>query len=118
MVLSTYAGGVSGFGLRVQADRGIAAQMIVRRGTNNPTRRWVPAYWRRAGICRRLYGSHFHETLVVLNPQATAVTVRVQLLPFSGGAARDASYTVPAGHTYSIDVNASIPAPRRRGRDE
>jgi hypothetical protein len=54
-------------------------------------------------------GLSFHETLVVLNPQSSAATVEVRLLPFNGGAAREAVYTVPAKHTYSIDVNRLYP---------
>jgi hypothetical protein len=110
VVLSQYAAGVRGFGLRLQADRVVAAQMVVRRGDKDPystlgnsllAKRWY--------LAEGYTGLTFHETIYLLNPQSTAATVKVRLLPFNGAAARVATYIVPAQRTYRIDVNRLFP---------
>ena len=110
IVLSQYVSDVRGFGLRIEADRVIAAQMVVRRGANNPyttlgnsllATRWY--------LAEGYTGLTFHETIYVLNPQSSDATVELRLLPFNGGAARVATYVVPAQRSYAIDVNRLFP---------
>jgi hypothetical protein len=109
-VLSQCVAGVRGFGLRLQGDRVVAAQMVARRGAKDPhgtlgnsllEKRWYLA----AGYTEFT----FHETIYLLNPQSTAATLSVRLLPFDGAAARVATYIVPAQRTYWIDVNRLFP---------
>jgi len=110
VVLNPYVAGVRGFGLRVTSDRVVAAQMVVRRGSNNPytslgsgllSRRWY--------LAEGYTGFSFHETILILNPNAAAATVAVQLLPGDGRPARVVTLVVPANRAYSVDVNRLYP---------
>src|SRR5205823_3819001 len=108
--LRVYVSGVRGFGLRVQADRVVAAHLVVRRGAKDPystpgssllEKRWY--------LAEGYTGLTFHETIYVLNTKSVDATVQVHLLPFNGGPARIATYIVPAQRTYRIDVNRLFP---------
>lgn len=108
--LGRFVTGVRDYGLRVSADQVIAAQIIVRRGAGNPytslgtsllARRWL--------LAEGYTGLTFHETIDVLNPNNRPTAVEVHLLPFNGRGGRVARVTVPAQHTYRLDVNRLYP---------
>jgi hypothetical protein len=110
VVLSQYVAGVRGFGLRLRADRVVAAQMVVRRGGKDPYSTLGNSLLRKRWYLAEGYtGLTFHETIYLLNPQSAHATVKVRLLPFNGSAARVATYIVPAQRTYRIDVNRLFP---------
>ncbi len=110
LALSRYVPGVRGFGLRLDADRVVAAQMIVRRGNRNPytslgsgllSQRWY--------LAEGYTGLSFHETIYVLNPGPAASSVSLRLLPFNGKGARSFRYVVPSERIVGIDVNRLYP---------
>lgn len=110
LVLSEYAPNVRGFGLEIQADRVVGAEMVVRRGINNPfATAGARALSRRWYLAEGYTGQTFHEWLYVLNPGRTAAKIRVRVLPAKGGGARVASYIIPATSPYTIDVNGVLP---------
>ena len=110
VVLSQYVQNVAGFGVRLQADRVVGAQMVVTRGVNNPYttigNSLLETQWY---LAEGYTGLTFQESIYLLNPQGSDATVQLRLLPFNGGAARTATYIVPAQRTYSINVNALFP---------
>ncbi len=110
ILLGQYVAGVSGFGLRLQANRVVAAQMVVHRGNRNPYSSLgsgaLSTQWY---LAEGYTGLSFHETLFVLNPNTARAIVQVRLLPFNGGTARVATYHVAPERTISINVNAQYP---------
>ena len=110
VLLGQYVSGVSGFGLRLQANRVVAAQMVAHRGTRNPYSSLgsgaLSTQWY---LAEGYTGLSFHETLFVLNPNTARAVVQVRLLPFNGGTTRVATYHVAAERTISINVNAQYP---------
>ena len=94
------------FGLRVQADQAVAAQMIVHRGRDNPytllgsgllARRWY--------VAEGYTGLSFHETIYLLNPNRGATRVWLRLLPAGGRRARTVSVVVGGERSLAVPVN-------------
>lgn len=98
------------FGLRVQADQVVAAQMVVHRGRNNPytllgsgllARRWY--------VAEGYTGLSFRETVYVLNPNRQATRAWLRLLPAGGRRARTVSVVVGGERSVAIRVNELYP---------
>jgi len=98
------------FGLRVQADQVVAAQMIVHRGRRNPytllgsgllARRWY--------LAEGYTGLSFHETVYLLNPNRRATRVWLRLLPAGGRRARLVSMVVGGERSLAVRVNRLYP---------
>jgi len=98
------------FGVRVQADQVVAAQMIVHRGRYNPytllgsgllARRWY--------LAEGYTGLSFHETVYLLNPNRRATRVWLRLLPAGGRRARAVSMVVGGERSLAVPVNKLYP---------
>ncbi len=99
------------FGLQLNADRQVSAQMTIARdgrdgdtllGNTAPGTTWY--------LAEGYTGLTFHETVSILNPDpAVAARVQLQLLPFGGRAGRTVSVTVAPHSNLVTDINALLP---------
>ncbi len=102
---------VGTFGLQVEADRQISAQINIARdgkdGDNLLGNSGLGTTWY---LAEGYTGLTFHETVSILNPDpATAAHVQVQLLPIGGGAQRSVVVTVPPQSNVVQDINSVLP---------
>ena len=97
------------FGLRIRADRRIAAQ-LVEEGVHGS---WSiqPVVAARTGwlLAEGYTGQTFRETLAVLNPGARPAQVRLSLLPGNGEPAMELTLLAPAGKHLLVDLNRIFP---------
>jgi len=99
------------FGLQLNADRQVSAQMTITRdgrdgdtllGNTAPGTTWY--------LAEGYTGLTFHETVSILNPDpAVAAHAQLQLLPFGGRAGRTVSVTVAPHSNLVTDINALLP---------
>ncbi len=102
---------VGTFGLQVESDRQISAQINIARdgkdGDNLLGNSGLGTTWY---LAEGYTGLTFHETVSILNPDpATAAHVQLQLLPIGGGAQRSVVVNVPAQSNVVQDINSVLP---------
>ena len=107
--LAGLAGPLRQFGIRVQADRRIAATLI--QTVRGVARTSAPVVAPRQDwlLAEGFTGLSFQETISLLNPTAAPVTVSVRLLPEDGATATVLTYTVPGERQISVDVSRAAP---------
>lgn len=98
------------FGVRVQADKAIATQMVVRRANKAPyavtgTRNLATTAYLAGGTTT----GTFHEILYLLNPQSVDATARIQVVPAGGGKVRTLVAVVAANHSAAFELNRVYP---------
>ena len=109
-ILNTLAGANRVFGLRLAANRPVAAQLSVERhGQDNYGLLGVSAPHTGWYLAEGYTGLTFHETLAMLNPGGTPALVRLRLLPFGGRRARMVSVLVAPRRVRLVDVNRLMP---------
>jgi hypothetical protein len=110
LTLSRYVRGLRGFGLSVQANRVVAAQMIVSRGRADPYTALgsglLSGQWYLAEGYTNLT---FRQTLYALNPGTRAAHLVVHLLPANGRNPRTVRLTAAPGRPIALDVNRAYP---------
>src|SRR5262249_16373422 len=110
LTLSRYVRDLRGFGLRVQANRVIATQMIVNRGRRDPYSALGSGLLSRQWYLAEGYTNlTFHQTMYAINPGARAAHLIVHLLPANGRHARTVHLTVAPGRPAALDANRAFP---------
>jgi hypothetical protein len=99
------------FGLQLNADRQVSAQLTIRRdGRDGDTllgNTGLGATWY---LAEGYTGLTFHETVSILNPDpSVAAHVQLQLLPFGGHPGRSVVVTVAPHSNNVTDINALLP---------
>jgi len=102
---------VGTFGLQVESDRQISAQINIARdgkdGDNLLGNSGLGTTWY---LAEGYTGLTFHETVSILNPDpATAAHVQLQLLPIGGGAQRSVTVNVSPQSNVVQDINSVLP---------
>ena len=98
------------FGVRVQADKTVTADMIVRRAGKAPysltgTRQLATTTYLAGGTT----SGTFREIVYLLNPQPAAVTARIRVVPVGTAKARTLRVSVPANRTAAYELNRLYP---------
>ena len=99
------------FGLQLNADRQVSAQLTIRRdGRDGDTLLGNTGLGTTWYLAEGYTGLTFHETVSILNPDpSVAAHVQLQLVPFGGRPGRSVAVTV-APHASSVtDINAVLP---------
>ncbi len=99
------------FGLQLNADRQVSAQLTIERdGRDGDTLLGNTGLGTTWYLAEGYTGLTFHENVSIMNPDpSVAAHVQLQLLPFGGHAGRSVTVTV-APHSNSVtDINALLP---------
>ncbi len=99
------------FGLQLNADRQVSAQLSIQRdGRDGDTLLGNTGLGTTWYLAEGYTGLTFHENVSIMNPDpSVAAHVQLQLLPFGGRAGKSVTVTV-APHSNSVtDINALLP---------
>lgn len=104
------AGRGTTFGLRVQADQKVAAQVVVQRGMNTPySLVGAPELSTTWYLAEGYTGGTFHEYLHILNPLRIAAHVLIRAVLAGGGAYQVLSCDVPARRSAALELHHLVP---------
>lgn len=107
--LGATVGRGSTFGLRLQADQAVAAQIVVHRSKNMPySLVGAPDLSTTWYLAEGYTGGTFHDFVHILNPLRTKARIVVTTMP-SGGKPHTLSYIVPPQRSATLELNRLSP---------